>query len=155
MQHILPRGKPGLYIWLKQVCEPQGSPEAAEGLSPRWAHGALISGALLLPLCAHSLQLALTDRWDRSIIAATAPKVLGLSLRHPADRTPRSTNGNREFSIAESWSQAAPPVLSSPFSLRMWYTSSESEVLAVSAHSASPSPVLYQFSSPGEGLLKT
>ena len=58
LQHNLPCGKPGLYIWLKQVCDPQGSPEAAEELSPRQAHGPLIRGALL---CAHSLQSALTN----------------------------------------------------------------------------------------------
>lgn len=79
----------------------------------RWAHRTLSGYMQPLPFCAHSLQLALTGSWDRSITAATAPQVLGLSLRHPADQTPCRTSGNRQLWMAESGSPPAPQCHSS------------------------------------------
>lgn len=115
--------EPRLYIRLKQVCEPQGSPEAAEAPVPEAGSCGTHQGAAApAPLCS-----LLTACFDQQLgskhLCSYSPQVMGLSLRHLADWTPRNTSGNREFSIAESWSQAAPRVLNSPFCLRMRYTS--------------------------------
>ena len=109
-QPILPCGKPGLDIWPKQVCEPQGSFGPAEEPAPE-VGSQDISYTQPLPFCAHSLQLALTGSWDRSITAATAPPSIGAQ-----PKTPRRSN-----TLQDKWQQtimdgrvlitASPPML--------------------------------------------
>lgn len=90
-------------------CEPQllASRDSGSGSRSRGGIAQVLikDAAVLAPLTPSSL-LGLAAV-IRRVTAAPSSQGFGLSLREPAGPAPRRRSDNREFSMAEAWSQAA------------------------------------------------
>lgn len=123
LQHNLPRGKRGLCIWLKQVCDPQGSPEAAEEPVPEVGSWVPHQGdAALTPLC--SLLTACFDQQlgSKHHCSYSAPGV-GAQPKTPHRSNTSQVQWQQRIINSRVLVTGSTPMLSSPLCLRMRYTS--------------------------------